>query len=179
MREPRNKRHFLTWRMTILWSRHFEERNTAPSGKRAGPRDSTVPRKLRRISSSKSAFPSLFQSVCGELPFLRLCRLPRDACKQPKTKRGGGRGGAPQLSHRVAHGKVCTGAGALSVWVKASDTFGLGTALCWVTPLREIFSLQRQMPVERQSKVTHPLRLESISFRAVSHSRTKGNVPST
>ena len=32
----------------------------------------------------------------------------------------------PQLSSRVAHGKVCTGAGTLSVWVKATYTVGLG-----------------------------------------------------
>lgn len=39
--------------------------------------------------------------------------------------------GASRLSHRVARGKVCTGAGALSVRVKASDdSLGLGTALC-------------------------------------------------
>lgn len=44
-----------------------------------------------------------------------------------------------KLFSRVAHGKVCTGARTLSVWVKAMYTFGLGTALCWVTSLHDIW----------------------------------------
>lgn len=45
----------------------------------------------------------------------------------------------PQLSSRVAHGKVCTGARTLPVWVKAMYTVGQGTALCWVTSLHDIW----------------------------------------
>lgn len=73
-REPRNKSHFLTWRMTILWSRHFEERNTAPSGKRAGPRDFHCAKKTTKNF--------LFQICLPKFISVRLCRADISAFVQ-------------------------------------------------------------------------------------------------
>lgn len=86
------------------------------------------------------------------LMFLCSCRLPMMMAMVS---------GGAQLSSRVAHGKVCTGARTLSVWVKAMYTFGLGTALCWVTSLHDIW-------------------LTETNARGVSvKNGTKGNVLST
>lgn len=107
-------------------------------------------------------YNSAYISVSMLLTFLCSCRVPVMGL----------------FFGRVAHGKVCTGAGTLSVWVKAAYTFGLGTAHCWVTSLRDIW-LTETNACGVSVKNDPPLCFDSISFQAVSQSGTKGNVLST
>lgn len=117
-------------------------------------------------------YNSAYISVSMLLTFLCSCRVPVMMAAVVIIV------GGAQFFSRVAHGKVCTGAGTLSVWVKATYTFGLGTAHCWVTSLRDIW-LTETNACGVSVKNDPPLCFDSISFQAVSQSGTKGNVLST
>lgn len=69
----------------------------------------------------KINLPSLGLFLSVSVPMCMMMTMESEKNKKRK----------PQLSGRVAHGKVCTGARTLSVWVKDMQPVGVGS--CWVT----------------------------------------------
>lgn len=125
--------------MTVCSCLLFVRYNIIPFRNYTAPWDHVMPRKLLRIFrvhrflKINLCLPGYFcLSVPGVFYVHGGCTWWWQWWGEKKMKQ------KPQLSSRVAHGKVRTGARTLSLWVKSMCTLGLGTALCWVTSLHDI-----------------------------------------